>query len=1203
MSIRAVCPHCETSYRLSRDLLGKSMKCPNPDCQEVFVVADTPKATAPPAKAPTAGTVDQFMPVLDAEVVEANEPQATVLPKPKKKRPKPVEPELLKATPILPAEKASPAAPPPAAPRVMVWGEDAAAPPGEPPPPAPKRKGEPDYTPIRTRNRQNPVGKMVLFGLLAALVLVLAGTGVMFFVRGQQNVEKAEADADDLYKEGKFAEAKKRFEDLSAENPGSDKKPKWEFFAHLAGVRAAVTAVTTVDNPAPALEITRKFLAEHGESPLAQPNSGFGSDVVQAGQQLCKALAGHAQGRVKEFRSDRKKMDALDAAEKAIAEGEGLVPVLEKYRDKTTQSFDAAREEFAKATAETQKERKRLADLLPWRTLADNPTDQLIEKFELAMKAAGLAGDPEAVAIGGAARAELRKRLLFVADQLPAEPAPPNSSAVTAFAARVNESPKPKPAPEGTADAVFAVVRGVLFVLDAHTGEPMWAERVASDVRGGEVPVRYQSEDGGTDWLLVASVLDGEAGLTARQTRTGSPVWHQPLPAPVIGRPVRIGSRLFVGLKDDAGSVLQFDLYTGGLVGRGEIRQPIGGGLAALRGVRTSHGFLLVPADARRMVVFEVGKEDEAQRRLPPQVVRVIDTDHPKDSLRGEPLVLDPDDRTAPRRVVFTQTDLPTTMRVRSFTLPSATEMAAQTAAVDEKPQLAAEVTVPGWASYPPLTDGERVAVATDSGTFAVFALNQPGNFDKPLFQLPGQRAGGDQSAAFRGLVVSAEEDNFWAVMQGQLVRLRAAIDPAGGFKVVPGSNPRPVGEPVSRGIIRPAIGLGYVATKEVDSTTVQMLAFDLATGEVAWQRQLGTPAAGPPLPLTGGGLLFTDSHAGVYKLTVKQDSDVPAVDRVSDPLPRVTLAARPQVFAVPAGDGKTVWVVAGHTTPEGQKALVRKIVNGKQEVEGRATIPDRLAGTPTATDTAVFLPLANGYVYRIGDTFQAVQGPSWRGQDANPDTAVGHLLPAGPDQFFCTDGHTRVYRYKWKADQATAEKAGGPWEVNDPIATSPRLCLAGGKTLLLIPGGGEVSAFDPDRPSPEPLRRWKGAANLKIAADRITHLAVIGQRAVFATEGKNVVGIDAEKDGAEWGLTDLPYPEAGDVIGIEAGDGVAYVTYSSGHVRVVTTATGAIAGEVERAYGAPLAAAPAVPAGTPTRMIVANSDGSLAVAPVLPRR
>jgi len=37
----------------------------------------------------------------------------------------------------------------------------------------------------------------------------------------------------------------------------------------------------------------------------------------------------------------------------------------------------------------------------------------------------------------------------------------------------------------------------------------------------------------------VASVLDGEAGLTARQTKTGAPVWHQPLPAPVIGRPVR----------------------------------------------------------------------------------------------------------------------------------------------------------------------------------------------------------------------------------------------------------------------------------------------------------------------------------------------------------------------------------------------------------------------------------------------------------------------------------------------------------------------------------------------------------------------------------------------------------------------------------------------------------------------------------------
>ena len=40
MSIVAACPHCESRFHLQPDLIGKAMRCPNPDCREPFVVEE-----------------------------------------------------------------------------------------------------------------------------------------------------------------------------------------------------------------------------------------------------------------------------------------------------------------------------------------------------------------------------------------------------------------------------------------------------------------------------------------------------------------------------------------------------------------------------------------------------------------------------------------------------------------------------------------------------------------------------------------------------------------------------------------------------------------------------------------------------------------------------------------------------------------------------------------------------------------------------------------------------------------------------------------------------------------------------------------------------------------------------------------------------------------------------------------------------------
>jgi hypothetical protein len=1239
VTIGAECPHCETRFQLNRDLIGKSMRCPNPDCREVFVVSElavaspTPEPTPDLATAPTllgmpaVGTtaaVSDFLPVLeggtvdvplsmppapepDVERVQAmTEPMLEAEPVPDDRpvyTPPVLKAQPLEAAPILKAAKLPEATRLPS-PREVHWSDETAPPVGRPPERV--SAAAEDEIPIRTRPTKSGLPRMIFVGLLTALVLVVGGTAGLFYVRGLRAEEDAAGQAQAMYEEGKFGEARKRFDELVATYPSSKDRDKYAFFGKLSGLKGSITAVTTRENPGPAVEQLRAFVLEHADSPLAQPNTGYGADVVQAGQSLCGTLNDHAADRVKAYRANRvkRKESELAAAEKAVAEGRGLIPVLERFRDKNGQAFDEVRAKYDSTEAEVTKEWKRLATLDPWRDLPNEPTDQLIARFEKEMRAAGLADDGEVQSLATAAKTKLRQLVLFQPDPAAAEPAPPASTTVTAFAPRVHESPAPKPVPEASSDAVFAVAKGVLYVLDAHTGRPLWADRVSTDPGTADAPLRFVSEDGSTDWLFVTSVLDGQAGLTARDTRTGAPVWHQPLPAPALGRPVRIGGRLFVGLKDDLGTLLQFDLTGGGQLSRCGIRQPIGGGLSALRGTRSSHGFLLVPADARRVFVFEVGKDADGPRKMP-QVVRVLATDHPKDSLRGEPLVIDPDDPAAPRRMVLTQTDLPTTIKLRSFSLPDLAGLGVAQPEGDARPEQTAEVTVSGWTWFPPVSNGERVAVATDSGTFAVFGLNQPGNADKPLYQVPGKRGDGDKNLVTRGivvptektqgLVVSADEDSFWVVTGNQLARLRAAVDPTGGYRVAPQGNPLTVGEPIARGQVRPALNTGYLTVKTNESTSVHMLAFDLDTGDVRWRRQLGATAVAPPIPLEGGGNRVVDEAAGVYMLTNHADSELLDVVSLVDPLPAAVTAATVAV----SGDRKAVWVVSSEPSRDGQNLVVRKFEGGKKASEATVPVPAASAGRPVLVGDQLILPLSNGFVYRIADG-QSEQGPVWRGPNAKPD-AVCHLTASGGTEFLASDGESRVYRWRWDSAQGKAEKAGGPWESAAAVTAPPLLFAVGGKEWLLVPDAGGVSAFDPTKPSAEAVRRWVGVANAMIPGGRVGHLTPVGAIVVCSVDGKAVIGIDPSKEQAEWGLADAPL-DAGEVLGITATADTALVTYQTGHVREVRVKTGAITAEAARATGSPLAAAAVTQTGE-NRLLIPNTDGTVSRVPLEPKR
>lgn len=1224
MTIGVECPHCETRFQLSDDLIGKSMRCPNSDCREVFTVAPlattlpVPEPIPEPIAAPIvpplpqSGSITDFVPVFEAEPVSHPDKQlpydrvdAPLIPVLEAElapstapllEAEPVAP-ILKATPILPAlplpSKAEQAK---AGPREINWNDQA------PPPPEmlkPKSvvRAEDDQIPIRTRPQKSGLPKMIFLGLLTLLLLVVGGTIGVFVYRGMKVEEESLAQADALYQEGRFGEAQKKYEELATTYPDSKNSERYRFFTKLASVRASVTAVTTKETPGPALDQLRKFLSEHTNAPIAQPNSGYGADIVQAGRVMCETLNDHAADRITTFRTNRTKRELLTEADQAIAQGRDLIPVLEKFRDTSSLPFDAIRAKYGTTETEVKKERDRLAALDPWRDLANDPTDQSIERFEKEMRAVGLAKDVEVQEIAANAKAELRKRVQFRRDPIAAIPAPPNASAVTAIAPRVHESPTPKPGTDGATDTVFTVVKGVLYVMDAHTGTGLWTDRVATDSSAADAPLRFTSEDGSVDWLIVPTLLDGEAGLTARHTRTGAPVWHQTLPAAVLGRPVRIGNRIFVALSDDNGTLIQLDLTTGGILSQCELFQPVGGGLAAFRGQRSSHGFLVVPADARRIFLFEISNDAENRPKLP-QMIRVLATDHPKDSLRGEPLLIDPDDPAALRRLVLTQTDLPNTMKLRSFALPNLKDLAVPSTVGETRPDQTAEVSVNGWSWFPPVSDGERVAVATDSGTFAVFGLNQPGNNDKPLHLIPGKKPAEGGNLISRGLVVSADEDNFWAVTNSQLVRLRAGVDPSSGYHVAPHGMPLLVGEPIARGQVRPALHFGFLTVQVTKSGTVQMIAFDLNNGEVRWRRQLGARVLTRPMALAEGGHLIVDEAAGVYRATPQVESEQLRLETIAEPLANVPDPA----FVAITADRKTMFVFASEPTPDGQKVLIRKFEQGKFGGDRAVSLPSPLAGVPVVFGSHILMPLANGVVYRAtyGES-EVKQGPQWRGPDAPTDSKC-YLTVISESEFLATDGGKRVTRWKWVNEQTRGEKAGGPWETNERITAAALVISSGGNDRVMVADEKGVSVFDPTKPTNEPARRWLGMPNEMNPGGRVSSLVSAFDRVIAAIEGKALLGIDPTKDQPDWAVPPPPVGVTGEVVGIHATENHLVVTYQSGYVRFVNPKTGEVVGEAVRSPGAPLATASAVP-GDPNRVILANSDGTLSVIPVVFKR
>ncbi|MFO0848911.1 MAG: PQQ-binding-like beta-propeller repeat protein [Gemmataceae bacterium] len=1254
MTIPVVCPHCDTRFQLSDELLGKSMRCPNPDCREVFTVAAEvapPSAPVPPPPAvepaapplpTTIGQVADFVPVLEAEPAyapAADQPYERV----ETAAFVPVKAEEFAAPPpAAPARDAAPVAPtvPTAAPiptatllpkgkpgipvakggpKEVVWAGDGpvAPPPGlaaEPLPAAALDEEDDGEAFVRTRRKRGRAWPKVVFGLLTVSLLgVFAFIGFGYLRYEAKTEERMAVEAEEAYKDGKYPEAQQKYKDVLTKYPDSRDAEKYKFFASLAELQGAVGAVTTRDNPAPAMKAFDGFVAAHADSTFARPESGYGTDITQVGRKLSDALADHGNDHLKTFRADRKKLDELAVVEKSAEDGKKLIPTADKFRNKQDASLAPQLAKFEELEKSVKWERHRLDVLAPFRGLPQDPNinHDKIEEFRVALQKNELAADPEAQQM----QADANAALLRVVGKygrlgVPAQVPPPDANPPVLISAPVTGSPDPSSLPDESPDRVFAVSRGVLYALDLKTGAVAWGCRVApptADPQALDLPARVSVGDGAADWVLVPGLRDGRPVLTARVALTGQPVWEQPLAAPAAGRPTVVGGRVYLPLRDPLGTVLEFDAATGAKTGQVQLRQPVAGGVGVLAGNRPGLNYLFVPADARRVFVFETGREDLDGNKLQPRLSRVLLTEHAKDSLRGEPVLVSPAEETGPRVLVLATTDGPTAMKLRAYPLPPVAELAAaDTGPADLPTPRPSETPVPGWAWFPVVTDGERLVLTTDAPAFLAFGVQQLGNADRPLFAVPGPKPASEGDGVFRSQVVAVEEDAYWAVLGGQLVRLRTAADAAGGLRLTLDGAGRPVGEPVHRAQVRGGLGVVVTVTRPAGQMQAtghaQAIGFDLASGQVRWQRRLGGQPAGPVAARVGGVAAIADEDGAVYTVAPTAEAGAGIVAGVAA-RPFADVDGRAMTAATP--DGKSLWVLMPTAGKAGRTLRVRLVVDGALKLDAETPLPDRPAGPPVAAGEAVYLPLANGYLYRLTPADPKLTvGPAWRGADLG-DEPVGLVSAVGDDNLLVSDGGRKFLRWNWPAGAgAKPTRAGGPWECREKIVLAPvAVPTKDGVRFAAADTTGAISLFNPDNPA-EPAKRWRPGDKSPIPAGAPTdRLAVVttpaGARLVYAVDRRHLVAIDPAAAEPAWVARDIVPAEAGELAGWWADGGRVLATDQAGRVTVLVAATGAVASTVQPPPGV-VALGPAVPF-LPAAALMTLADGTATVVPLPP--
>jgi len=1213
--ITAVCPECQNRFRLHDGMLGKSMRCNV--CQEVFVVQpsaplpsgpasgekappsdNSPRTrTDPPHVASRSGNVSDFVPLLPVAPPRPVVPPPSV---PKQSWSDKIKPP---SSADFPWEE-GPSSTGRSGPKEITWSPDLEL---TPPPSQTQAETEPleleymdetgadrdssrlDRDSVRPPKKRH---RIIILASMLAFVVVLLGAGAFFAIRyyGQASERLFDA-ASKSYEEGAYDQARAKFEQVVNEYPGYQRVPEARFLAELSKVRYLISSVKNREEPQPAIDAWTRFVAHVREDAAFGEFAAAGrkdSDVWLAGGKLLEDVSAKA--------NDVFDQDRPDESEGWLRQAVEIEKDVDQFRPGTVDKPDRVLANMAALRAKIDSARVRQTQLAKLKADLGDGDEEKRDVAERQAKAFGLDRDPAFLAMLGNAERKVQEKAAYFREPQPIPPTAVPDDGLTSLLIAPRFDRGERRVLPGLNTVFYCLARGVLYALDEADGKVLWAARTGLDT--DIMPVRVRGTDQYPDLVLVASNTGNQFGITARSGRDGRPLWHHVLGVPCLGTPAVVGSNAYVSLNDPNGTVLEIVLATGDIVGRIVIGRPLGPVMAA----RAGTGHLYVPADSRAVYVFDVdrrGPEPEF-KKLDPTLLGVMTTNHPPGSLRGVPVFSNPDpNEPGPKFLVLGQAAGLDQMKLRTFRLPEET---------DAKPDAsnAYEIAIPGWASFPPFCDGEKLSIVTDRGEFGLYGLALDQNRDDVLFgfQTPSPRPG-DQRPS-RGQVVLAEEGSFWIVVAGQLRRFRFGVNMAEGVRAIPHGDPVAVGEPLHAPQVNGRGDTFVVVTQ--DEMACRATAVDALSGQVRWRRELGLIAKGDPIRIDGA-IVVLDQAGGFYRIDVKKLAERGgAAWLVEDPSDPWLIAQPARGFTaysglIPGPDGTAFALMVGEGDNEG-KVLVRRYSEKEKKVDDSSvSAPGVPAGQPVVSGPFFLIPMSDGILYRIplGGAKSLEQGPPWRG-DRLPATAMCYLTPISDDELFATDGHRGIARLHWSTRDRFFETRGKLQLAERPGATP--VVIPGATTGLVVADGrGNLTMWDGDRLAPPVLRSWRPSDKNSLPGGRIDEgLRLVtdpaGAKQIVYTVAGRVVVLPADADSPKWvGPPPIKMLEGASVF----DGGRVILTDRAGVVRVLDAKTGRETGDEFHLVGSHAFGAAALPAGG-NRILVPLADGTLVYGELKPR-
>jgi outer membrane protein assembly factor BamB len=1058
--------------------------------------------------------------------------------------------------------------------------------------------------------------RLLMAGMALVVLMVLGGAGSIALFLLSQTEERLAARASDAYAQNRFSEAADRYRFVADKHPESNQHDEYLFMADLAQVRAALAEPSLEAEKA--LAQVKQFLADYRGRP--EERKRLQEHARELGTSLVKRVDRFLEQQ--EPRDDRALDNLIKQTSDQLAELNTFSPGAVKDEERKEIGERAAR---LKAAIEKLRESNRIvARLMAFK--AKPPSSTTIRKARdlIRQQARGIPGleeDPRTKEVLEVLYKGHRESIRYVeaGNEKPARLPREDTEPGILLDPLVAGVPRPN---DNKGQVVLALVRGVLYVMDAATGQTLWALRVGIDT--ARLPVRLPPTPAHPGGRLL--VLSADTHTLRTFDLRGQLLWAHRLGAASLGRPVLIDRRgtpvAYVATAD--GQVHEIELAQGTLRGSFRLNSPMSVGGVHQKGTN----LVYFPADDFCVYILDVEKKT---------CEGILYTEHPSGSLRGEPLILPGNAGIAgvgplSDYLLLSLADGLDATALRLYRLPISNAHAGPE-------DLQTPARIRGWSWFTPHQDPEKLALLSDAGRLGLFGIRQANNRDSPLFPLiPRAEGNGDEDTVgidlagllgmppgkevsrerARALVAHAQGDDLWVLAYGRLQHLTLGlVRRSGPSPLALWDRPLVLGSPLhGPQVLESPGGLTlYLVTRPLSRPVCLVTAVDPEAPapagrgrdpRILWQRQLGMVCQGAPVVL-GGELVAQDQGGGLYRFDPGQfKTEVDgqwqvggqaivgagglAVNQAFPPL--LLRGAGDVVYQVSTpGAGTDLVVRAYQALPAGASGA-RPVAE-----EGRATLPGAaLAGTPIIVNGSLVVALDDGRLVRyslpLRQGARHSSGPNWRSRRAVPG-APCYLAALGGDEFVSTDGRRGLIRWRWPPDGPCEAILPSGRRGDDPVTAElpdrivvPPLALPGGMKekgwVLVADLRGTLTLLEGKNLAP--VRTWELGGTITAGP------FLRGSHAGCIVDGTRLVWINPAQTDRAWEYT----TSAGAIVGKPAlVDGVLVVCDEGGQFAILDPKTGKQQGTGYKLKAAVAPAASPVAFGK-SRIFAPLTDGTI---------